>query len=511
MRNGQFIPGRLIRAAVASLGIVVGVLPLAGCSSQTSKPVVIGAKKFTESVILAEIGAGLAHAGGAEAWRDDLGGGPAIWLALTQGDIDAYPEYTGTITRQILKSQPADLGEALAKYGVRISRSLGFKNNYALGMRKDVAAALGITRISDLRRHPNLRLGFVHEFLDRQDGWPGIKGRYELPQTNVQGMNHTLAYRALVEKAIDVTDLYTTDAEIIQYDLLALADDLEFFPSYEAVWLYRADLERRQPKVVESLRRLEGRISESAMQQMNFRAQGDMKEDERRIASDFLAKNLGIVGSAETRSDEGSLATRLLETTYEHLRLVVPSLIAAVLVAVPLGVLAFRRPRLGKFVLGAAGVVQTIPSLALLLFMIPVMMWLVGKGTGAPPAIAALFLYSLLPIVRNTHAGLVSIPASLRESAAALGLPPWPTLWRIELPLAAPTILAGVRTAAVINVGTATLGGFIGAGGYGRPILRGIDKFDVPLMLEGAIPAALMALAIEALFGLIERAVARRG
>jgi osmoprotectant transport system permease protein len=162
-------------------------------------------------------------------------------------------------------------------------------------------------------------------------------------------------------------------------------------------------------------------------------------------------------------------------------------------------------------VLGLAGVLQTIPSLALLLFMIPVMMWLVGRGTGAPPAIAALFLYSLLPIIRNTHAGVTGIPGSLRESAQALGLTPLAILWRIELPLALPTILAGVRTAAVINVGTATLGGFIGAGGYGGPILRGIDKSDLRLMLEGAIPAALLALAIEGLFGLIERAAPRRG
>jgi osmoprotectant transport system permease protein len=485
------------------------LIAVAGCTTAT-KPVVVGAKKFTESVILAEIGAQLAREGGAEARRDDLGGGPAIWLALKQGDIDVYPEYTGTITRQILKADPPDLAAALAPYGVRISKSLGFRNNYALGMRRDVAAAKGITKISDLRQHPDLRLGFLHEFLDRQDGWPGVKQRYELPQTGVQGMNHTLAYRALVEKAIDVTDLNTTDSEIVEYDLLPLADDLDFFPSYEAVWLYRADLEARQPKVVEQLRRLEGSISDAAMKRMNNRVQGERKEDERKVARDFLNVTLGIETAAVESADD-SLVRRLLETTYEHLRLVIPSLLAAVLVAVPLGVLAFRQPTLGKFVLGATGVIQTIPSLALLLFMIPVMMWLIGKGTGAPPAIAALFLYSLLPIVRNTYAGLSGIPASLRESAEALGLPPWATLWRIELPLAGPTILAGVRTAAVINVGTATLGGFIGAGGYGRPILRGIDKFDVPLMLEGAIPAAVLALAIEAFFGLIERALARRG
>jgi osmoprotectant transport system permease protein len=486
------------------------LLAVTGCSREAAKPVVVGAKKFTESVILAEIGAQLARAGGAEARRDDLGGGPAIWLALKQGDIDVYPEYTGTITRQILKADPPDLAKALAPFGVRISKSLGFRNNYALGMRKDVAAAKGIAKISDLREHPGLRLGFVHEFLDRQDGWPGVKERYGLPQTNVQGMNHTLAYRALVEKAIDVTDLYTTDSEIVEYDLLPLADDLDFFPTYEAVWLYRADLETRQPKVVEELQRIEGRISDAAMQRMNNRVQGARKEDERRVAADFLQRTLGIEAGVAESADE-SLLQRLLATTYEHLLLVIPSLLAAVLVAVPLGVVATRRPRLGKFILGATGVIQTIPSLALLLFMIPVMMWLIGKGTGAPPAIAALFLYSLLPIVRNTYAGLTGIPASLRESAEALGLPPWAILWRIELPLAAPTILAGVRTAAVINVGTATLGGFIGAGGYGRPILRGIDKFDVPLMLEGAIPAAILALAIEALFGLLERAIARRG
>jgi osmoprotectant transport system permease protein len=242
------------------------------------------------------------------------------------------------------------------------------------------------------------------------------------------------------------------------------------------------------------------------MQHMNAAVQED-KRSEGAVAAEFLSSQLGV----EAQTSDGTLAGRILTTTGEHLMLVIPSLIAALIVAVPLGVVAARRPRVGRVVLAGVGVVQTIPSLALLLFMIPLLMWLVGKGTGAPPAIAALFLYSLLPIVRNTHAGLVGIPCSLRESAAALGLPPLASLWRIELPLAASVIVAGVRTAAVINVGTATLGGFIGAGGYGRPILRGIDKFDVPLMLEGAVPAALLALAIEALFGLIERAVPRPG
>lgn len=475
-----------------------------GCTRPANRPVVVGAKKFTESVILAEMGTRFARHAGVAARRDDLGGTPALWLALTQGDIDIYPEYTGTITRQILKTDPPDLAAALATHGIRISRPLGFRNNYALGMRKDVAAANGITKVSDLRGHPELRLGFIHEFLDRPDGWPGVKRHYDLPQANVQGLNHTLAYRALVEKAIDVTEVYTTDGEIAQYDLLVLDDDQHFFPAYEAVWLYRADLIDRHPAVVEQIRRLEGCITETEMQRMNAAVQ-EGKREEGAVAAAFLQSDLGVTAG----SSDGTLAERLLTTTGEHLLLVIPSLLAAVLVAVPLGVVVARRPRLGRVILAAVGILQTIPSLALLLFMIPVMMWLAGKGTGAPPAIAALFLYSLLPVVRNTHAGLTGIPGSLRESAAALGLPPLAALWRVELPLAAATILAGVRTAAVINVGTATLGGFIGAGGYGRPILRGIDKFDVPLMLEGAIPAALLALVIEGLFGLIERACPR--
>lgn len=484
---------RLATVAVVSL--------LVGCAGGQAD-VVIGSKKFTESVILGEMAAQLAREGGVAARRVDLGGTPALWLALTQGDIDVYPEYTGTITKQILRAEPPDLAAALAEHGVRISEPLGFRNNYALGMRKDVAASKGIKTVSDLRNHPDLRVGFTHEFLDRPDGWPGLKRYYDLPQEGVKGFNHSVAYRGLVEGAIDVMELYTTDGEIAQYDLYVLDDDRQFFPAYEAVWLYRSDLEYRLPAVVEQLRRLEGQITEFQMQRLNARVQQD-KESEGRVAAGFLGEKFGIAADV---ADE-SLARRILRSTAEHLLLVIPSLTAAVLVAIPLGVFAARWRTLGQGVLALTGVLQTIPSLALLLFMIPVMKWLLDRGTGEYPAIAALFLYSLLPIVRNTYTGLQNIPISLRESAAALGLPPAAILWRVELPLAARTIIAGVKTAAVINVGTATLGGFIGAGGYGRPILRGIDKFDVPLMLEGAVPAAILALVVQAVFEFAERAI----
>ncbi len=483
------------------------VFSLSGCTEK--KPdqptVAIGAKKFTESFLLAEMGANLSRQSGVVAERKDLGSTPTLWIALTQGDIDVYPEYTGTITRQILKDDPPDLAAALAVHGVRMSKSLGFRNNYALGMRKDVAAARGIRTISDLRNHPDLRLRFIDEFLDRPDGWPGLKRAYNLPQQDVKGMNHTLAYAGLVEQSLDLTEVYTTDGEILQHDLIVLEDDRKFFPDYETVWLYRADMQQRLPTVVAQLRLLEGRISDREMQEMNTRVQ-QRKDKESDVAGEFLTAK--AIGGAPPADD--TLAWRLWITTVEHLKLVVPSLLAALLVSVPLGILASRRMRLGQVVLATTGVLQTIPSLALLLFLMPLTKWLLGSGIGAPTAIAALFLYSLLPIVRNTYAGLMGIAPSLGESAEALGLTRWAILWRVELPLAAPTILAGVKTAAVINVGTATLGGFIGAGGYGRPILRGIDKYDLPMMLEGAIPAALMAILVEGIFGMVERAIARR-
>jgi osmoprotectant transport system permease protein len=164
-----------------------------------------------------------------------------------------------------------------------------------------------------------------------------------------------------------------------------------------------------------------------------------------------------------------------------------------------------KRRRIGQAVLGIAGVLQTIPSLALLVFMIPLL------GIGAAPAIVALFLYSLLPIIRNTAAGLAGIPPSIVESAEALGLPAGARLRVVELPMASRSILAGIKTSAVLNVGTATLGALIGAGGYGQPILTGIRLDHVGLILEGAVPAALLALAVQGLFEGLERWVVPEG
>jgi osmoprotectant transport system permease protein len=188
----------------------------------------------------------------------------------------------------------------------------------------------------------------------------------------------------------------------------------------------------------------------------------------------------------------------------EHAGLVFASLAAAVALGVPMGIVAARVRAVAQPLLALAGLVQTIPSLALLAFLIPL------TGIGAVPALAALFLYALLPIARNTHAGILGVPAGMRAAALALGLVPGQVLSRIELPLALPVILAGVKTAAVVNVGTATIAAFVGAGGFGERIAQGLAVNDHRLLLAGAIPAAALALAVHAVFELAERALVRR-
>jgi osmoprotectant transport system permease protein len=474
-------------------------------STRAAEEVRIGSKKFTESVILGEAARLLIGAAGLKArHRRELGGTTVLWNALLRGEIDAYPEYTGTLRAETLAklnlADDAALKKALADRGLRLSPALGFNNTYALGMAEARAAALGVARISDLLKHPALRFGFGNEFMNRADGWPALRRRYGLPQADVRGLDHDLGYRGLTAGDIDVMDLYSTDAEIAYYGLRVLADDLGHFPAYDAVFLYRADLQARAPAAVRALERLGGRIDEIAMARLNtaVKLKG---QSESAAAAGFLNARLGL----DVKVTEASIWARLRQRTVEHLILVMISLGAAIAVAIPLGILAFHRPGAGRVILGAAGMIQTLPALALLVFMIPLL------GIGGPPAVVALFLYSLLPIIRNTHAGLAGIGTPLRQSALALGLSGGDRLLRIELPLAAPVILAGIKTAAVINVGTATLGALIGAGGYGQPILTGIRLDDTGLILEGAVPAALLALAVQGGFELAERLWIPRG
>ena len=327
--------------------------------------------------------------------------------------------------------------------------------------------------------------------MDRADGWTGLRAHYNLPQSDVRGLDHDLAYRGLDSRSIDAMDLYSTDAEIKYYKIRSLRDDKNYFPDYHAVYVYRLD---QDLQFIQQLQRITGQIENEAMVAMNAAVKLEGKS-EQAVAAAFISEKFAI----ETEISGITTFDRFLKNTSDHLTLVAISLFAAICLAIPLGIIASRRPVIGQVILGISGILQTIPSLALFVFMIPLL------GIGGPPTIVALFIYSLLPIIRNTYSGLHDIPASLRESAQVIGLPAAASLKLVELPLATRSILAGIKTSAVINVGTATLGAFIGAGGYGQPILAGIRLDDIGLILEGAVPAAVLALLVQAMFEFFER------
>jgi osmoprotectant transport system permease protein len=483
---------------IARTAWLLVVLLAAGCSRD--RTLRVGSKKFTESVILGELATSLLNDAGDQAvHRAQLGGTRLLWRALVDGRIDVYPEYTGTLCQEILHSacDLDTLGRALHEQGVAMTRPLGFRDEYALAVRRQLAARLSLRSISDLARHPELVLGLSDEFIARADGWPALRARYGLGQTRIRALDHDLAYRGLESGTLDVIDVYTTDPELLRADLTVLDDDLHLFTHYDALFVYRQSL---PAPVIATLRRLEGAISQADILALNRQAKENL-EPEATIAARFVQARFGV--RLVPRAD--GLFARLRARTTEHLILVGVSLLGAILIGVPLGVAAFRWRRLGKLLVALTGLLQTIPSLALLVFMIPIF------GIGVPPALVALLVYSLLPIVRNTLAGLDGIPRSLRESAAVLGLSRLEKLTLIELPLAAPSILAGVQTAAVIDVGMATLGALIGAGGYGQPILTGIRLDDTRLILEGAVPAAALALLVQALFEALERHLIPRG
>ena len=509
--NGRSVLYVLALAVVAPLAALSTGGTVLGADPPKTR---IASKSFTESIILGEMLTLLANqtAGGAE-HHSALGGTQIVFQAMEAGGIDAYVEYTGTLSQEILKGEHAhsedDLRAALKKRGIGMSRPLGFNNTYALGMKDSLAEKLRLKRISDFVQRAGepeiqrLQFGFSDEFLHRDDGWPTLKKTYALRQTP-PGLDHSLAYRGLENGSLHVTDLYSTDAEVRYYKLRLLEDDLGCFPAYSGVILYREAWAAAAPAAAQALLSLEGKINNDAMGDMNARVRLD-RDDEQSVAADFLRNEIGLPIPDTDENAWGRVGRDLANNTARHLLLVSCSLLAAMACAVPLGIWAYKYQRITHGILGIVGIVQTIPSMAVLVFMIPLL------GLGWKPAVMALFLYSLLPIVRNTYAGLQEIPASLKESALVLGLPPRARLWLIELPLASRSILAGIKTAAVINVGTATIGALVGAGGYGEPILTGIRLANVGLLLQGAVPAAILALFVQGLFELLERWVAPAG
>jgi osmoprotectant transport system permease protein len=504
----------LRRTGLAALAFIF-LLGTALAAAAQEQPLRAGSKRFTESYILAEVLAQTAapHTAVAPVVRQGLGNTAIVYEALRSGAIDVYAEYTGTIALEILKGQASMTREAmnaaLRPLGLGVAVPLGFNDGYALAMRAADADRLGIRTLSDLAGRRELRLGLSNEFIGRADGWQGLAARYGFSQAPT-GLDHGLAYDAIAAQQVDVIDIYTTDAKIDHLGLRVLEDDRHYFPRYDAVLLYRLDLPTRLPAAWAALQRLEGRIDEHAMIAMNARAelQGAAFDV---IARDFLASmQAGAGASAPAGQAARGFMAKLFgpdlgRLARQHLLLVAISVGVAILIAVPLGVAVFAHLRLRALVLGLTGLLQTIPSLALLAVLISLL-----GAIGTLPALIALTLYSLLPIMRNTVTGLAEVPTGLRDAGTALGLTGGQNLRVVLLPLALPTLLAGVRTATTIAIGTATIAAFIGAGGFGERIVTGLALNDRELLVAGAVPAAALALLSEALFEGLEALLRRR-
>ena len=457
----------------------------------------VGSKPFTEGYILGElIAQTIEETGEAQVERKlGLGGAGIIFRALTTSSLDIAPEYLGTISHAMLNRpdihELSELQLALRPYGLDASLTMSFASSQGLVMQGDHAKKLGIQRISQLSQYPRLRVGFHHDFLARQDGWQGLMTHYRLPLSNVMGLSHTFAYQALDNHIIDLSEAYLTDAKIALYNLTILEDDKNFFPDYTALLLTREGLQERFPVTWSKLTALANTLNVDTIRQLNQQVEIEGKSYEE-VATHFLHPEMSFTNSS---------SRRWWRLTKETTFLVLVAVFASILCGLPLGILSTRHLNLGRAFLTGSGLIQTIPSMALLCLFIPLF------GIGTTSAIVALVLYGLLPIIRGTYLGLSSIDPELLETARALGLSPMQRLFRVELPLAAPSIMAGIKTSATISVGTATLAALIGAGGYGDFILTGLSVNSTKMIMTGVWSAALFSLLLQGLLELIDRCV----
>ena len=463
----------------------------------------IGSKAFTESYVLAEILAQVAEdVGEARVERKfGLGGTGITYQSLKEGEVDIYPEYTGTITEVILKRKGLkridEINRALEADGPKISNSLGFNNTYAVAMKKSFQLKHSFYKISDLSKKQDIKSGLSHEFTKRSDGLASLEAHYNLKFTNVVAMEHALAYEALSNNKVEMMVVYSTDAKIKKYNLKILADDRSFFPEYEAVLFYNKNFKENFPKTWAAFQeKLIGKISNDEMVSLNAFVEVD-KMTFVGAAANFLNKELPLSSSLPLG--------RVKELCLEHLKLVLVSLFFSILVGIPLGIASTKSKLLSQAILTGTGLLQTIPSLALLCFLIPFV------GIGEVPAYLALFLYGLLPIVRNTYTGLSNIDTKVLESCDLIGMGPFQKLWIVQLPIASINILGGIKTSAVINVGTATLAAFVGAGGLGKFIVTGLALNDNRTILLGAVPAAILAIVLHGVFEAMDRVLVPKG
>jgi osmoprotectant transport system permease protein len=526
-----------VRRAIGLLVIALSTPAVPTMHAQTHDDraaVVVASKPFGESYLLCEMFAQLLEAHGIRVdRRPGLGATEVAIAALRTNAIDVYPEYTGTglvavlhdTLTDSLASDPRRVFAHVSRrftevYGMRWLPPLGFQNTYAIAVTRATAARLHLRTLGDLARaNSEITAGFTADFIGRPDGLVGLRRVYGLSPAAVRPLAPAVKYQALASGAVSVVDGYSTDGLLAKYDLETLVDDKHFFPPYEAAALIGPRLAATRPDAVAALSLLSGRLDESTMRALNRRVEvegeavGVVAASELRVLGLVGHDDIAVTNITSTSNDSfvrylWLQRASLLALTGRHLALVAIALLAALGIGLPLGLALERSRTLAEPTIRALGVIQTVPSIALLAFMIPVL------GVGVVPAVVALWLYALFPIVRGTFNGVRDADPDAVEAAEALGMTPRQRLLQVRLPLAAPVIMGGVRTAAVITVGTATLAAFIGAGGLGEPIVAGLSLADSRMVLSGALPAAALAIFVDAFLAVTERLVApahRRG
>jgi osmoprotectant transport system permease protein len=493
--------------------------PVSPLTAPPVRPIVVASKPFGESFLLAEMFAQLLEQSGRTVKRKPgLGATEVAFEALRSNGIDVYPEYTGTGLLAILKDSVTDAMRtdprraythvataSRERFGVTWLPPLGFQNGYAIAVRAETATRYRLRTLSDLAQSSaRLNAGFTSDFIGRSDGWAGLQRAYGLQLQSVRPLAPAIKYEALAQGAVDIIDGYATDGLLAKYALVTLEDDRRFFPPYDAAAVVSRRLAQDDPGALAVLATLSGRLTEADMRAWNRAIELEQTPIPQvaQRALESLGLRRGDQASANARTANAAQGfwsffwARRLETarlTLEHAQLVGIALLLALLVAVPFGLWLSSHPMVAEPVLQLFGVLQTIPGIALLVFMIPLL------GIGVLPAIVALWAYALLPIARATYTSVRLADPDAVAAIAAMGATPLQQLWWVRLPLAAPVVLSGVRTAAVLTVGTATLGAFIGAGGLGEPIVTGLGLADSRLVLSGALPAAAMAIAVDGL------------
>jgi len=492
-----------------------------------SRDFIVASKRFTESYVLGEIVAdSIKDKAKIEVQiKQGMGSTGIVFNALAQGSVDIYPEYWGTLTKEILKTDSnqtlESINNLLLPKGLRAGYFLGFNNTYAIALRKSLANRLNIHKISDLREHTSLRLGLSQEFLGRKDGWAGLSNAYQLGGLNPVGLEHGLGYQAVENNQIDLIDAYTTDPLLASGNFELLKDDLDYFSSYQALLIYKIDSVEGNPKIQLALKFLEQGLTNEKMQALNAQVEVDRRSP-KDVAHDYYefltSRNseapfvaVDTVASHNFNAEASNLSGLsiflnsflkfdFLRITYQHAVLVFSSLLSATLMGIPVGVWVYAKPLSGRYILAGIGIVQTIPALALLSFLI-----FLVQSIGFLPAFIALMLYALLPIIESTYSGLRLVDPAVKEASKALGAGFWIQLIKIEIPLCRSSIISGVQVAAVWTTGTATIAAFVGAGGYGEKIAQGLSTNSTELMLEGAIPAAIFSLLVRWLISLMDK------